>query len=99
MSAFVYIVRCADGSFYVGSTRASLEQRIGEHNGAKFIGFTATRRPVELVFHQEFDRISDAVSAERQIKKWRREKKQALIEGRFDLLPALARTAKPSSGS
>jgi putative endonuclease len=53
---------------------------------------------VTLVFHVEFDRVADAVAAERQVKGWRREKKEALIRGEFDLLPLLARTAKGSSG-
>jgi len=50
--------------------------------------------PVLLVWHQGFERISDAIVAERQIKGWRREKKQALIEGRFSDLPALSKTAR-----
>jgi putative endonuclease len=48
--AFVYILRCADGSYYVGTTRKDLEERIGEHNAGHFGGYTSTRRPVTLVF-------------------------------------------------
>ncbi|MFI4988133.1 MAG: GIY-YIG nuclease family protein [Alphaproteobacteria bacterium] len=51
------------------------------------------RRPVALVFHQEFDRIEDAIAAERQLKGWRREKKEALIRGDFAALPNLASRA------
>ncbi|MGO8916983.1 MAG: GIY-YIG nuclease family protein [Stellaceae bacterium] len=90
MSAFVYILRCADGSYYVGSTRASLDERMAHHDAGTFDGYTARRRPVILVFAQEFQRITDAIAAERQIKGWRREKKEALICGDWGALPALA---------
>jgi putative endonuclease len=90
MSAFVYILRCADASYYVGSARTSLEERVAQHQTGSFGGYTARRRPVILVFAQEFDRIADAIAAERQIKGWRREKKEALIRGDWGALPALA---------
>jgi putative endonuclease len=93
MSAYLYILRCTDGSYYVGTTRDSLEKRIAEHDAGTFDGYTARRRPVTLVFHQQFERIEDAISAERQIKGWRREKKEALIRGDFAALPALSRRA------
>jgi putative endonuclease len=91
MTAYLYILRCRDGAYYVGTTRNSLEARVAEHNAGTFDGFTSLRRPVELVFHQEFDRITDAIAAERQVKGWRRAKKEALIAGRYDLLPELAK--------
>jgi putative endonuclease len=94
MSAFVYILRCADGSYYTGSTRASLEDRVGQHDSGLFGGYTARRRPVKLVFHQEFDRITDAIAAERQIKNWSRAKKEALMRGDFATLSTLARSKK-----
>jgi hypothetical protein len=53
MQIYVYILRCADGSYYVGNTRGDLETRIGQHNAATFGGYTSKRRPVELVFAQE----------------------------------------------
>ena len=90
MSAYLYILRCADGSYYVGTTRGSLETRNAEHQSGVFNGYTALRRPVTLVFHHHFDRIEDAVAAERQIKGWRREKKEALIRGDFAALPRLS---------
>ena len=68
VGAFAYMLRCADGSYYVGSTRDSLEVRVAQHNAGTFGGYTATRRPVLLVFHQEFERIVDAISAERKLK-------------------------------
>ncbi len=91
MGAFMYILRCRDGCYYVGTTRGPPEARVGEHNAGRFGGFTARRRPVELVFHQEFDRIEDAIAAERQVKGWRREKKEALIRGDLTSLPDLAK--------
>jgi predicted GIY-YIG superfamily endonuclease len=71
-----------------------LQRRFAEHQEGRFDGYTALRRPVALVFHQEFQRIEDAISAERQIKGWRREKKEALIRGDFAALPGLARRGR-----
>jgi len=93
MSAYLYILRCADGSYYVGTTRGGLEERLAEHEAGAFDGHTARRRPVILVFHQHFERIEDAVAAERQVKGWRREKKEALIQGDFASLRGLSRRA------
>ena len=95
MSAYLYILHCADGSYYVGTTRGTLEQRLAEHDSGHFGGYTAKHRPAKLVYHQGFERIDDAVAAERQIKGWRRDKKEALIRGDFEALPALSkRTVK-----
>jgi putative endonuclease len=91
MSAFLYILRCADGHHYVGTTVGSLEMRVAEHQAGTFGGYTAIRRPVVLVFEQHFDRLEDAAAAERQVKGWRRDKKEALIRGDFGMLPFLAR--------
>ena len=63
--AYLYMLRCAGGSYYVGTARDGLEKRIAEHNAGQFGGYTATRRPVELVFSQHFEAITDAVAAER----------------------------------
>jgi putative endonuclease len=86
----LYILRCVDGSYYVGTTRAPMEKRLAEHQAGTFGGYTAGKWPVELMFQQDFERIEDAISAERQIKGWRREKKEALIRGNFLALPRLA---------
>ena len=80
---FLYILRCADGSFYIGITRTELEIRIAQHNAGAFGGYTATRRPVILVFSQWFERITDAIENERRLKRWSRAKKEAFIRGRF----------------
>lgn len=91
MAAWVYILRCSDGSYYVGSARGDLERRIGEHQSGTFGGYTAARRPVKLVFAEEFAWITDAIAAERRIKGWSRRKKEALIAGELERLPELSR--------
>ena len=91
MSAYLYILRCADGSYYVGTTTGNLETRVAEHQTGRYDGYTASRRPVALVFHQHFERLDDAAAAERQVKGWRRDKKEALIRGDYGALPFLAR--------
>ena len=93
--AWVYILRCSDGSYYVGITRTSLESRIAQHNAGAFQGYTVTRRPVELIFSQWFDRITDAIENERKLKKWSRAKKEALIRGDFASLQQLAKRKSP----
>ena len=80
MGAFVYMLRCADGSYYVGSTRNSdLGQRVGVHQAGVYRGYTSTRRPDHLVWSEYFDRITDAIAAERKIQGWSRANKEALI--------------------
>jgi predicted GIY-YIG superfamily endonuclease len=91
MAAIVYMLRCNDGAYYVGSTRASIEQRMAQHEAGYFRGFAAKRRPVTLVWHQEFERITDAIAAERGSKGWSRAKKEALIRGDWDVIHDLAR--------
>ncbi|MGE0154023.1 MAG: GIY-YIG nuclease family protein [Reyranellaceae bacterium] len=90
---YLYILRCADGSYYVGTARQGVERRVAEHNGGTHGGYTAARRPVELVYSCGFQRFADAVAAERQIKGWTRAKKEALIAGDFELLSQLASRA------
>ena len=97
MPAQVYILRCRDGRYYVGSTRDELEQRINDHNAGRYGGFTKGRRPVELVFSQEFDRITDAIAAECQIKGWSRAKKEALMRGDMVELVRLSRSREQCS--
>ena len=91
MGAFVYILKCADGSYYVWNTRKPVAERLFEHNEGKFGSYTASRRPVELVHSEHWDRLVDAFSRERQIKGWSRRKKEALIAGDLVQLSALAR--------
>ena len=79
--AYLYILRCADGSYYVGTTRTALELRVAEHNSGFYGGYTSTRRPVTLVYSTEFDLITDAIAAERQIKGWSSAKRKPLSPG------------------
>ena len=81
MAIYVYMLRCADNSYYVGSaTGDDLQPRIDQHNSGAFPGYTFRRRPVILVWSERFDRIADGIAAERQIKGWSRAKKEALIK-------------------
>jgi len=89
--SYVYILRCADGSYYTGLTHRTPEDRLAEHQSGLIDGYTQSRRPVVLVYSESFVNAVDAIAAERRIKGWSRAKKESLIAGRFDLLPALAR--------
>jgi predicted GIY-YIG superfamily endonuclease len=87
---FTYILRCSDRSYYVGHTD-EIERRLAEHETGATSGYTAARRPVQLVWFQEFLTREEAKAAEAQIKKWSRRKKEALIGGRMEELRAAAR--------
>ena len=86
----MYILKCSDNSYYVGSTK-DLELRIQQHKNGEGANHTKKYLPVELVYFDEFDRIDEAFSREKQIQKWRREKKEALINNQPNKLPKLAR--------
>ncbi|SDD84548.1 GIY-YIG nuclease family protein [Nocardioides lianchengensis] len=90
--AWTYILQCADGSYYVGST-VDLDGRVSAHNLGLGASYTALRRrrPVTLVWAAEFGRVEDAFAYEKQVQGWSRAKRRALIEGRYDALPELAR--------
>ncbi len=88
--AWMYILECADGSFYVGSTR-DLARRLQQHQDGKGAAFTRRRRPVKLVYSCAFERVVEAFAAEKKVQGWSRAKRQALIDGDFDALGPLAR--------
>ena len=88
---WVYILHCRDRSYYVGST-TDLERRIAEHQSGEGGVWTACRLPVELVYCCEVISLSEEARLEKMLKSWRRRKKEALIAGRFDLLPELSRS-------
>jgi putative endonuclease len=88
--AWTYILECSDGSYYVGSTR-DLERRVSEHNLGLGATYTRRRRPVRVAWSAEFERIADAYFYEKQVQNWSRAKRQALIDGKFEALPDLAR--------
>jgi predicted GIY-YIG superfamily endonuclease len=88
---YIYILRCNDGSYYVGHTD-NVDARLSGHQQRHYpCSYTATRLPVALLFVQEFGSRDEAFAAERQIKKWTRRKKEALIKGDFDLLREIAK--------
>ena len=100
LTAFVYMLRCADGSYYIGSARGeSLDKRLAEHQAGTRVGYTFHRRPVRLVYAAWFDRITDAIAAERQIKGWGRAKKEALIAEDWDRVQFLAKRPSAKTGS
>ena len=88
---YLYILKCADGSYYIGTTRTELEIRIAQPNAGTFGDYTSARRPVTLIFSQWFDRITDAIECERKLKKWSRAKKEAFMRGDFAELQELAK--------
>jgi putative endonuclease len=88
---FFYILKCSDGSFYVGST-TNLENRVKTHNQGKGATYTSKRRPVQLIYHEQFKSFDDAVQRERQVKKWSRAKKEALIRGEMETLGKLSKS-------
>ena len=97
---WVYIVKCADGSYYTGSYRGEdLDVRIAEHDDGIYTkSYTYKRRPVTLVWSELFERADDAIESERGIKGWSRRKKEALINGEFDLLPKLSKRGPANKG-
>ncbi len=90
MSFWAYIVRCADGSYYTGHTD-DLERRIGQHQTGEIAGYTQKRRPVELMWSQDFPSRAEALAAEFKVKDWSRKKKEALFRGDWDAVSAAAR--------
>lgn len=88
--ASMYILKCGDGSYYTGST-FNLEKRLEEHKNPKLCAkYTKARQPVELVYHEDFERVEDAFKCEKQVQGWSRSKKEALIKGEFNKLPLLS---------
>jgi tRNA/rRNA methyltransferase len=90
MTFWAYMLCCADGSYYVGHTD-DLGARVAIHQSGSIEGYTQKRRPVELVWSQEFPDRDQTFAAERQIKGWSRAKKEALIRGDWDGLKLLSR--------
>ncbi|MGL5837321.1 MAG: TrmH family RNA methyltransferase [Sphingorhabdus sp.] len=91
MSFWTYMVKCADGSYYTGHTD-DLEKRIGEHHGGVFeTCYTFSRRPLEVVWADNFQTREEALIVERQIKGWSRAKKESLIRGDWEAVQRLAK--------
>ncbi|WP_313385215.1 GIY-YIG nuclease family protein [Chishuiella sp.] len=88
---YVYIIECSDKSFYVGVTNDILK-RFSEHqNNNDYKSYTFNRKPLKLVFFTSFSNIEMAIEKEKQIKKWSRNKKIALINGNYENLPNLSK--------
>jgi len=88
---YVYILKCSDSTYYTGIT-SNLEKRVIEHiSGQHKDSYTISRRPVSLVFHAEFTEPTKAIETEKQIKKWSKAKKEALINNEFEKLPNLSK--------
>ncbi|WP_317041745.1 GIY-YIG nuclease family protein [Tenacibaculum agarivorans] len=88
---YMYILKCADDSYYVGST-VNLKLRLQQHQNGEEANHTKKRLPVKLVYFEEFTRIQDAFYREKQVQKWRRVKKEALIFGQFNTLFDLSKS-------
>ena len=90
-TSFVYILLCSDNTYYTGVTE-NVYKRFNEHQDGKYFGsYTYNRRPVQLVYFCQFTDIEQAFVFEKKIKKWSQAKKEALIEGRYEDLPNLAK--------
>ena len=88
--AYMYILECADGTYYTGST-INLEKRLYEHMNLTGANYTKKKHPVKLVYFEEYSRIDKAFYREKQIQGWSHAKKKALIEGKNKNLPGLSR--------
>ena len=87
---YVYIIKCSDDSYYTGITN-NIEKRFKEHElGYNKDSYTYKRRPLVLDFYQEFNDVLQAIYFEKKIKGWTRGKKQALINGDFEMLQILS---------
>jgi putative endonuclease len=83
---FVYMLRCSDGSYYIGLTN-DVERRVAEHQSGMIPKcYTHSRRPLKLVYRAEFREVTDAIAWEKHIKRWSRKKKEALARGDEDAL-------------
>ena len=92
VGAFVYMLKCSDDSYYVGSASGDdLSIRVAQHQSGAYPGYTWSRRPVRLAWSEHFDRITDAIAVERQIKGWSRAKKEALIESDWSAVQQFAK--------
>ncbi|WP_349426405.1 GIY-YIG nuclease family protein [Microbacterium sp. LWS13-1.2] len=92
--AYVYILRCADGTFYVGST-VDLTRRLETHNAGMGSAYTRRRLPVELAWSGEYERIADAFAWEKRIQGWSHEKREAFMAGGIDAVIGWSKRGSP----
>jgi putative endonuclease len=90
MKGYMYILLCADGSYYTGST-TNLNLRLAQHQAGEGANHTKKHLPVKLVYYEEYQRIDEAFKREKQVQGWSRKKKEALINGEAHLLPEYAK--------
>ena len=98
MAFFVYILRCADGHYYVGHTD-DLDRRMAQHSDGVASAFTAKRRPLTLLWASDFPSRETAFDLERKLKGWSRAKKEAFMRGDFGALPELSRNRQMGTAS
>jgi predicted GIY-YIG superfamily endonuclease len=96
MQFWMYVLTCADDSYYVGHID-DLEKRLAAHQDGSFRGYTLSRRPVALVYAEIFESRDDAFRRERQVKGWSRAKKAALAREDWEAVRRLARSAQSST--
>jgi putative endonuclease len=94
--AHVYILRCSDGTFYVGSTR-DLARRLDQHSTGHGSAYTRRRLPIELAWSSPFERVEDAFLWEKRIQGWSHAKREALIIGGFDAVRSWSRRTRRST--
>jgi predicted GIY-YIG superfamily endonuclease len=87
---YIYILKCSDSSYYIGHTD-NIEKRIAEHSANEYDCYTSDKLPVEVVYVQPFGSRNEALASERQLKKWSRKKKEALIQENWSDLSLLAK--------
>ena len=96
-SSFVYILLCADGTYYTGVT-SNLEKRLAEHKSSKNIGsYVSKRLPIKLVYYEHFMDINQAIEWEKRIKKRSQKKKESLINDNWERLKEFSRCQNKSS--
>ncbi len=95
---YMYILECSDKTYYVGST-LDVYKRLQEHQDGLGANYTRRRRPVTLVYFEEYPDIKQAFYREKQVQGWSRRKKEALMKGELDLLPSLSKAKRNASTS
>ncbi|WP_137845724.1 GIY-YIG nuclease family protein [Microbacterium sp. 2FI] len=92
--AYMYILECSDRSLYVGST-LNLDRRLEQHQEGEGSNYTRTRLPVRLLYFEEYERVADAFGREKQVQKWGRAKRLALVKDQQERLAGLSKKSFP----
>ena len=87
---FMYVLECSDRSLYVGSTW-DLDRRLAQHNDGEGVEYTRDRLPVRLLYAEEYARVEDAFLREKQVQRWGRAKRLALVKGELAKLRPLSK--------